>query len=137
MSITPERKTALIQEYATKANDTGSPEVQVAILSERIANLTEHFKDHGKGNHSRRGLLKLAPLPHARKIKHLVLIREAPDPERGQEKLQTFPVRPRDHWHHGSCLLSCPCFVTARHETAPDFEPVLHMGCSAGCGRTG
>ena len=59
MSITPERKTALIQEYATKANDTGSPEVQVAILSERIANLTEHFKDHGKDNHSRRGLLKL------------------------------------------------------------------------------
>lgn len=59
MSITAERKTALIQEYATKANDTGSPEVQVAILSERIANLTEHFKTHGKDNHSRRGLLKL------------------------------------------------------------------------------
>ena len=59
MSITAERKTELIGEYATKANDTGSPEVQVAILSERIANLTEHFKDHVKDNHSRRGLLKL------------------------------------------------------------------------------
>ena len=59
MSITAERKTALIQEYATKPNDTGSPEVQVAILSERIANLTEHFKGHAKDNHSRRGLLKL------------------------------------------------------------------------------
>ena len=59
MSITPERKTALISEYATKADDTGSPEVQVAILSERIANLTEHFKTHGKDNHSRRGLLKM------------------------------------------------------------------------------
>lgn len=59
MSITAERKAALIQEYATKPNDTGSPEVQVAILSERIANLTEHFKGHGKDNHSRRGLLKL------------------------------------------------------------------------------
>ncbi|MGB3336648.1 MAG: 30S ribosomal protein S15 [Devosia sp.] len=59
MSITAERKTELIQEYAIKPNDTGSPEVQVAILSERIANLTEHFKDHGKDNHSRRGLLKL------------------------------------------------------------------------------
>jgi small subunit ribosomal protein S15 len=59
MSITAERKSDLIQEYATKANDTGSPEVQVAILSERIANLTEHFKDHSKDNHSRRGLLKL------------------------------------------------------------------------------
>jgi small subunit ribosomal protein S15 len=59
MSITPERKAALIKEYATKANDTGSPEVQVAILSERIANLTEHFKGHKKDNHSRRGLLKM------------------------------------------------------------------------------
>jgi small subunit ribosomal protein S15 len=59
MSITPERKAKLIKEYATKAGDTGSPEVQVAILSERIANLTEHFKDHKKDNHSRRGLLKL------------------------------------------------------------------------------
>jgi small subunit ribosomal protein S15 len=59
MSISAERKTALIGEYATKKGDTGSPEVQVAILSERIANLTEHFKAHGKDNHSRRGLLKM------------------------------------------------------------------------------
>lgn len=59
MSITPERKAALIKEYATKAGDTGSPEVQVAVLTERIANLTEHFKTHAKDNHSRRGLLKL------------------------------------------------------------------------------
>jgi small subunit ribosomal protein S15 len=59
MSVTPERKTALIKEYATKANDSGSPEVQVAILSERINNLTEHFKLHSKDNHSRRGLLKM------------------------------------------------------------------------------
>ena len=59
MSVTPERKTALVKEYATKAGDTGSPEVQVAILSERISNLTEHFKEHKKDNHSRRGLLKL------------------------------------------------------------------------------
>ena len=59
MSITLERKSALIQEYARGDGDTGSPEVQVAILSERIANLTEHFKTHKKDNHSRRGLLKL------------------------------------------------------------------------------
>ena len=59
MSITAERKQALIKEYATKEGDTGSPEVQVAILSERVANLTEHFKSHKKDNHSRRGLLKL------------------------------------------------------------------------------
>ena len=59
MSVTAERKQALIQEYATGTGDTGSPEVQVAILSERIANLTEHFKSHVKDNHSRRGLLKL------------------------------------------------------------------------------
>ena len=59
MSITAERKQQLIKEYATAANDTGSPEVQVAILTERINNLTEHFKGHKKDNHSRRGLLKL------------------------------------------------------------------------------
>ena len=59
MSITVERKQALIKDYAAKAGDTGSPEVQVAILTERISNLTEHFKSHVKDNHSRRGLLKL------------------------------------------------------------------------------
>jgi small subunit ribosomal protein S15 len=59
MSIAAERKQALVKEYATKAGDTGSPEVQVAILTERINNLTEHFKGHAKDNHSRRGLLKL------------------------------------------------------------------------------
>ena len=59
MSVTVERKLALVKEYATKAGDTGSPEVQVAILTERITDLTEHFKIHVKDNHSRRGLLKL------------------------------------------------------------------------------
>ncbi len=59
MSITAERKQTLISEYGTKPGDTGSPEVQVAILTERISNLTEHFKTHKKDNHSRRGLLKL------------------------------------------------------------------------------
>ena len=59
MSITPERKNELIKEYGTKEGDTGSPEVQVAILTERITNLTEHFKGHKKDNHSRRGLLAL------------------------------------------------------------------------------
>ena len=59
MSITAERKTALIKDNARAASDTGSPEVQVAILTERIVNLTEHFKTHVKDNHSRRGLLKM------------------------------------------------------------------------------
>jgi small subunit ribosomal protein S15 len=59
MSITAERKAELMNEYATKEGDTGSPEVQVAILTERIVNLTEHFKEHKKDNHSRRGLLKM------------------------------------------------------------------------------
>ncbi len=59
MSITPERKAELVKEYATKEGDTGSPEVQVAVLTERIKNLTEHFKGHKKDNHSRRGLLKM------------------------------------------------------------------------------
>ena len=59
MSISSERKEALIKEYATKDGDTGSPEVQVAILTERINTLTDHFKEHKKDNHSRRGLLKM------------------------------------------------------------------------------
>ena len=57
--ITPERKKELIAQYATGSNDSGSPEVQIAILSERIANLTEHFKTHTKDNHSRRGMIKM------------------------------------------------------------------------------
>ena len=57
MSITAERKTALVSEHAIKQGDTGSPEVQIAILTERITNLTDHFKTHVKDNHSRRGLL--------------------------------------------------------------------------------
>ena len=59
MSITAERRTALIGDYATGTTDTGSPEVQVAILSERIGNLTEHLKAHAKDFHSRRGLLMM------------------------------------------------------------------------------
>ncbi len=62
MSITPELKAKLIKEYATKEGDTGSPDVQIAILSSRIATLTEHFKSHKKDNHSRRGLLKMVAL---------------------------------------------------------------------------
>ena len=59
MSITAERRTALVSEYATNQGDTGSPEVQVALLSERISGLTEHLKAHAKDFHSRRGLLVL------------------------------------------------------------------------------
>ena len=59
MTITVERKQALIKEHARQDGDTGSPEVQVAILTERIRNLTEHFKGHHKDNHSRRGLLMM------------------------------------------------------------------------------
>ena len=59
MSISSSRKAEVIKDNATKSGDTGSPEVQVAILTERITNLTEHFKTHVKDNHSRRGLLKL------------------------------------------------------------------------------
>ena len=59
MSVTAERKQKLIEDNARNSGDTGSPEVQVAILTERITNLTEHFKTHAKDNHSRRGLLML------------------------------------------------------------------------------
>jgi small subunit ribosomal protein S15 len=73
MSITAERKQELIKTHARSEGDTGSAEVQVAILSERIANLTEHFKDHKKDNHSRRGLLKMVSqrrslLDHLKKV---------------------------------------------------------------------
>ena len=59
MTITAERKNALVKEHARAEGDTGSPEVQIAILTERIVNLTEHFKGHAKDNHSRRGLLMM------------------------------------------------------------------------------
>jgi small subunit ribosomal protein S15 len=59
MSITTDRTKELVDEFSKKAGDTGSPEVQIAILTERISNLTEHFKEHKKDNHSRRGLLKM------------------------------------------------------------------------------
>lgn len=75
MTITAERKTALIKEHARHEGDTGSPEVQVAVLTERITNLTEHFKTHAKDNHSRRGLLMLVNnrrslLDYLKKIDH-------------------------------------------------------------------
>ncbi len=59
MTMTPERKIALVKEFATTPNDSGSPEVQVALLTERITYLTDHFKTHKKDNHSRRGLLRM------------------------------------------------------------------------------
>ena len=62
MSLSPQRKSQLVKEYATKKGDTGSPEVQIALLTERINGLTEHFKLHTKDNHSRRGLLKMVSL---------------------------------------------------------------------------
>ncbi|HRE60370.1 MAG TPA: 30S ribosomal protein S15 [Micropepsaceae bacterium] len=66
MSITAERKTSVIKNFARKKDDTGSPEVQIAVISERINNLTEHFKNHVKDNHSRRGLIKL--VSHRRQL---------------------------------------------------------------------
>jgi small subunit ribosomal protein S15 len=62
MSLSTERKQKIVRDYATKKGDTGSPEVQVALLTERINSLTEHFKTHKKDNHSRRGLLKMVSL---------------------------------------------------------------------------
>jgi small subunit ribosomal protein S15 len=76
MSITPDVKEKLIKEYATKAGDTGSPEVQVAILTTRINALTDHFKTHVKDNHSRRGLLKM--VSQRRKLLDYVKTRDEP-----------------------------------------------------------
>lgn len=88
MSITPERKSALISEYAVREGDTGSPEVQVAILSERIANLTDHFKVHKKDNHSRRGLLML--VSHRRRLLDYV---KRKDQERYSTLIQRLGLR--------------------------------------------
>jgi small subunit ribosomal protein S15 len=88
MSITVERKEALIKEYALAEGDTGSPEVQVAILTERIRNLTEHFKTHAKDNHSRRGLLKLV----AQRRKLLDYTR-AKDEERYKSLIERLGIR--------------------------------------------
>jgi small subunit ribosomal protein S15 len=76
MSITPEEKQRLIKEFATREGDTGSPEVQVAILTSRINTLTEHFKSHAKDNHSRRGLLKM--VSQRRKLLDYVKSRDEP-----------------------------------------------------------
>ena len=76
MSITAERKAAVIADNARSSGDTGSAEVQVAILSERIANLTEHFKTHKKDNHSRRGLLKMVS-QRRRLLDHLIKVDKA------------------------------------------------------------
>jgi small subunit ribosomal protein S15 len=88
MSITAERKETLLKEYAVKDGDTGSPEVQVAVLTERINNLTEHFKEHKKDNHSRRGLLKM--VSHRRKLLDYV---KGKDEERYQSLISRLGLR--------------------------------------------
>ena len=88
MSITAERKQALINEYAAKKGDTGSPEVQTAILTERITNLTEHFKEHKKDNHSRRGLLHM--VNHRRKLLDYL---KAQDEERYKALIERLGLR--------------------------------------------
>jgi small subunit ribosomal protein S15 len=88
MSITAELKEQLIKEYATKEGDTGSPEVQVAILTSRITTLTEHFKTHKKDNHSRRGLLKMVAL--RRKLLDYV---KAKDEERYKSLIKRLGIR--------------------------------------------
>ena len=88
MSITQEDKKTLIKDYATKEGDTGSPEVQVAILTKRIVNLTEHFKTHKKDNHSRRGLLKMVSL----RRKLLDYMREK-DEKRYKELIKRLEIR--------------------------------------------
>ncbi|GBF27723.1 30S ribosomal protein S15 [bacterium MnTg02] len=88
MSITAERKQELVGEYALNKSDTGSPEVQVAILTERIANLTEHFKTHKKDNHSRRGLLKMV----SRRRRLLDYVKKD-DEKRYQELIKRLGIR--------------------------------------------
>ncbi len=88
MSITAEKKAKMIKDFATKDGDTGSPEVQVAILTSRITTLTEHFKSHKKDNHSRRGLLKMVAL--RRKLLDYV---KAKDEIRYQDLIKRLGIR--------------------------------------------
>ena len=88
MSFTAEEKNRLVKEFATKEGDTGSPEVQIAILTSRITTLTEHFKTHAKDNHSRRGLLKLV----AQRRKLLDYVR-GKDEARYQSLLERLGIR--------------------------------------------
>lgn len=88
MSVTAERKKEVMTEFATSEGDTGSPEVQVAVLSERIANLTEHFKTHTKDNHSRRGLIKL--VSQRRRLLDYV---KSQDPARYESLIQRLGLR--------------------------------------------
>jgi len=88
MSITAERRQELIKDFATKEGDTGSPEVQVALLTERITNLTEHFKTHAKDNHSRKGLLRLVS-----QRRHLLDYVKSKDAERYQTLIQRLGIR--------------------------------------------
>ncbi|PJK30129.1 30S ribosomal protein S15 [Minwuia thermotolerans] len=88
MSITAERKSELIKEFAREGGDTGSPEVQIAILTERIVNLTEHFKTHKKDNHSRRGLLMLVS-----KRRSLLDYVRGKDESRYRELIQRLGIR--------------------------------------------
>ena len=88
MSITPELKEQLIKDYATKEGDTGSPEVQVAILTSRINTLPEHFKSHKKDNHSRRGLLKMVALR-----RKLLDYTKAKDEERYKSLIKRLGIR--------------------------------------------
>mgnify|MGYP001389023823 FL=1 len=88
MSILSDEKKQVIKEYSTKDGDTGSPEVQVAILTKRIVNLTEHFKTHKKDNHSRRGLLKMVSL--RRKLLDYV---RAKDEDRYKDLIKRLEIR--------------------------------------------
>ena len=88
MSITAEEKAKVMKDFATKEGDTGSPEVQVAILTSRITTLTEHFKSHKKDNHSRRGLLKMVAL--RRKLLDYV---KAKDESRYQDLIKRLSIR--------------------------------------------
>lgn len=88
MSITADRKKEVLEEYKTSDNDTGSPEVQIAILTERIKNLTEHFKTHKKDHHGRRGLLKLVS-----KRKHMLRYLYDNEIERYRDLIKRLGIR--------------------------------------------
>jgi small subunit ribosomal protein S15 len=126
MSISAERKQELIKEYATKSSDTGSPEVQVAILTERITNLTDHFKTHGKDNHSRRGLLKMVSQRLAARSS---VRRRGPLPK----LINRLGIRRYGHRHGGSSALTIIVNwqgLAIRRQVASSFKNIGTPTCS-------
>ena len=133
MSIQASRKAEVIKANAVKAGDTGSPEVQVAILSERITNLTEHFKTHVKDNHSRRGLLKL--VSQRRQLLDYLKRADEKRYQKGARAMAGSPDADVSRIHFARCSVSPSCsWRSSRFETMRESKHVQYSSRGAGLG---